>query len=349
MRRGRRSDVRNDAKGSPPHADHALRDAGQPDADAGLHDRQCGAAVHAGQHVGQRRRDHLGADLLRDRRRDHDRAGRLDGGAVRPQEPVHRLHERASPSPPCCAARRQSLEQMVGFRLLQGMCGAALVPLSQATMLDIYPFERRAQAMAIFSMGVTVGPIIGPTLGGYLTDIYNWRWVFYVNLPFGILAITGLAAVHAEDAAAAELRFAWYGFAVLAIGVGALADDAGPRPGAGLVLLARDHRRGGAGGPRPSICSSCTCSPPSRPFLPPGLFKDRNFVSASSWCSASSSRDAGDVGAAGALSAEPGGLSGRIPPAGSMAPRGIGTSRRCSSPPAWACGWISARSWRSAC
>src|ERR1700761_4712615 len=90
----------------------------------------------------------------------------------------------------CGAA--QSLQQMVLFRILQGMCGAAIAPLSQATMLDIYPFSRRAQAMAIFSMGVTMGPIMGPTLGGYLTDAYSWRWVFYVNLPFGILAITGL-------------------------------------------------------------------------------------------------------------------------------------------------------------
>src|SRR5579871_2746352 len=72
----------------------------------------------------------------------------------------------------CGAA--QSLEQLVGFRLLQGMFGAALAPLSQATMLDIYPFSRRAQAMAIFSMGVTLGPMIGPTLGGYLTDLYSW-------------------------------------------------------------------------------------------------------------------------------------------------------------------------------
>jgi DHA2 family multidrug resistance protein len=90
----------------------------------------------------------------------------------------------------CGAA--DTLTQMVCFRFIQGICGAALVPLSQATMLDIYPFERRAQAMAIFGMGVMVGPITGPTLGGYLTETYNWRYVFYVNLPFGILAMTGL-------------------------------------------------------------------------------------------------------------------------------------------------------------
>ena len=83
------------------------------------------------------------------------------------------------------------------------MCGAALVPLSQATMLDIYPFERRAQAMAIFCMGVMMGPIIGPTLGGYLTEMYNWRYVFYVNLPFGILAMTGLLIFMPKTPAAA--------------------------------------------------------------------------------------------------------------------------------------------------
>ena len=81
---------------------------------------------------------------------------------------------------------------MVLFRLLQGMFGAALVPLSQATMLDIYPIEQRGQAMAIWGVGVMIGPILGPTLGGYLTEMYNWRCVFYINLPFGILATLGL-------------------------------------------------------------------------------------------------------------------------------------------------------------
>ena len=120
----------------------------------------------------------------------------------------------------CGAA--QTLEQLVAFRLLQGMCGAAIAPLSQATMLDIYPFSKRAQAMAVFSMGVMMGPIMGPTLGGWLTDAYSWRFVFYVNLPFGILAILGLMVFMKETPSQSTLRFSWYGFGVLALGCGAL-------------------------------------------------------------------------------------------------------------------------------
>src|SRR3978361_740577 len=90
----------------------------------------------------------------------------------------------------CGAA--QSLTQIVVFRLLQGMFSAALVPLAQTTLLDIYPPERRGFAMAIWGMGVMIGPIMGPTLGGYLTENYDWRWVFYINLPFGLLAALGL-------------------------------------------------------------------------------------------------------------------------------------------------------------
>jgi DHA2 family multidrug resistance protein len=81
-----------------------------------------------------------------------------------------------------------SLGEMVADRLLQGVFGAALVPLSQSTMLDIYPIEKRGSAMAIWGIGVMIGPILGPTLGGYLTYFYNWRYVFFVNLPFGIAA-----------------------------------------------------------------------------------------------------------------------------------------------------------------
>jgi MFS transporter, DHA2 family, multidrug resistance protein len=120
----------------------------------------------------------------------------------------------------CGAA--QSLAQIVAFRLLQGMFSAALVPLSQATLLDIYPTERRGFAMAIWGMGVMIGPIMGPTLGGYLTDHYDWRWVFYINLPFGLLAASGLLCFLPNTRETSFSRFDWLGFAVLSTGIGAL-------------------------------------------------------------------------------------------------------------------------------
>ena len=80
----------------------------------------------------------------------------------------------------------ESLGQIVVFRVLQGMFGAALVPLSQSVMYELYPPEQRAKAMGLWTMGVMMGPICGPILGGWLTDNYSWRWVFYINVPFGI-------------------------------------------------------------------------------------------------------------------------------------------------------------------
>ena len=177
----------------------------------------------------------------------------------------------------CGAA--QTMAQLVVCRVIQGMFGAGIAPLSQATMLDIYPFSQRAQAMALFSMGVTMGPMIGPTLGGYLTDAYSWRWVFYVNLPFGILAVTGLLLFMPKTQSRPGLKFSWYGFAVLAIGVAALQTmlDRGQIMDwftsreivvmavvAGLAFyLFVVH-----------MCMS------DKPFLPTGLFKDRNYTSA---------------------------------------------------------------------
>jgi DHA2 family multidrug resistance protein len=120
----------------------------------------------------------------------------------------------------CGAA--QSLPQIVLFRLLQGVFGACLVPLSQAVLLDTYPREKHGSAMAMWGVGVMVGPILGPSLGGWLTEYYSWRWVFYINLPFGLLAWLGLAAFVAETPLDRTRRFDLPGFAMLAIGIGAL-------------------------------------------------------------------------------------------------------------------------------
>ncbi|MEO3997592.1 DHA2 family efflux MFS transporter permease subunit [Mesorhizobium sp. CAU 1732] len=114
-----------------------------------------------------------------------------------------------------------SLESMVGFRVLQGVFGAAIVPLSQTFLLDINPKEKHGQAMAIWGAGIMVGPIIGPTLGGWLTEAANWRWVFFINLPVGIVAFLGCAAYLPK--VAVRLRgFDFFGFAMLSLGVGAL-------------------------------------------------------------------------------------------------------------------------------
>jgi DHA2 family multidrug resistance protein len=114
-----------------------------------------------------------------------------------------------------------SLEQMVLFRLLQGVFGAPLVPLSQSVLLDSYPKERHGSAMALWGVGVMVGPILGPTLGGWLTEAYNWRWVFYINLPVGILTFLGLSAFLSETKTL-NIRLDWLGFLSLSLGIGAL-------------------------------------------------------------------------------------------------------------------------------
>lgn len=114
-----------------------------------------------------------------------------------------------------------SLETMVLFRVAQGVFGAAIVPLSQTFLLDINPKERHGQAMAIWGAGIMVGPIIGPTLGGWLTETANWRWVFFINLPVGILAFLG--CVGSLPRIPRRLRgFDFFGFAMLSLGVGAL-------------------------------------------------------------------------------------------------------------------------------
>ncbi len=115
-----------------------------------------------------------------------------------------------------------SLSEIVGFRLLQGLCGAALVPLSQAVLLNIYPRERHGQAMAVWGMGAMLGPIMGPALGGWLTENFSWRWVFYINLPFGILAFFGFWLFLPAARAAVGRRLDFFGFLTLSLAVGAL-------------------------------------------------------------------------------------------------------------------------------
>src|SRR5246500_5263250 len=118
------------------------------------------------------------------------------------------------------------------FRLLQGVFGAALVPLSQAVMLDSYALHERAKAMSIWGMGVMMGPIMGPSLGAWLTETYSWHWVFFVNLPFGIFTVLGLVIFMDETKKNLELRFDWFGFTALAVAIGS--PPLAPHPGARL-------------------------------------------------------------------------------------------------------------------
>jgi len=115
-----------------------------------------------------------------------------------------------------------SLEQLVVYRGLQGVCGAGLIPLSQATLLQINPPERHGHAMAVFGTGTIIGPMSGPLLGGWLTEDYSWRWIFYVNVPIGILCTLGIIVFIRQTRNVRREPFDMFGFVTLSIGVGAL-------------------------------------------------------------------------------------------------------------------------------
>jgi len=174
-------------------------------------------------------------------------------------------------------ALSQNIAQIVTFRLMQGAFGAALVPLSQSVMLDAYSFEQRGQAMAIWGIGVMLGPIMGPTLGGWLTEYYSWHWVFLVNLPVGIFTIFGLLVVMDETSPRGNLRFDWFGFVALAVGIGSL-----------QLMLDRGEHLGWFASPE--IVAEAILSilgfyyffahslTTDEPFVRFALFKDRNFI-----------------------------------------------------------------------
>ena len=114
-----------------------------------------------------------------------------------------------------------NIVEIVLARLLQGLFGAALVPLSQAVLLDINPKEKIGQAMAIWGAGIMIGPILGPMLGGWLTENASWRWVFYINLPVGVLAFYGIAR-YLPESRPAGVKLDLFGFATLSLAIGLL-------------------------------------------------------------------------------------------------------------------------------
>lgn len=170
-----------------------------------------------------------------------------------------------------------SLEALVLFRVLQGACGAPLVPISQAIILQTYPREQHGAATAIFGVGVVFGPIVGPVVGGYLSEMYNWRWVFYMILPFTALALIGVLAFIRDGARGERSRLDWTGFLALALGVACLQLmlDRGQRAdwfeSAEIIIYAS------------LVCLSLYlfvvhCLTTDKPFLNPGLLRDRNYL-----------------------------------------------------------------------
>jgi DHA2 family multidrug resistance protein len=170
-----------------------------------------------------------------------------------------------------------SLGQIVLFRILQGMFGASLVPLSQSVMYELYPPEQRAKAMGLWTMGVMMGPICGPILGGWLTENYSWRWVFYINVPFGIVTAIGLLTFLKETSYGRSVKLDWLGFGALSLAIGAL-----------QMMLDRGETLDWFAS-REIIVEACVAGITfyiflvqfflaPRPFLSPKLFVDTNFA-----------------------------------------------------------------------
>jgi DHA2 family multidrug resistance protein len=175
----------------------------------------------------------------------------------------------------CGAAN--SIEVEVVARIVQGMSGAFLVPLSQAIILDTYPPEEQSKAMALWGLGSVFGPVIGPTVGGYLTDALSWRSIFYINLPIGLLALAGTALFVQETKREPAKRLDWFGFLALAAGIGAL-----------QLMLDRGERLDWFDSPE-IIIEACLAVlglylftvhilTTKNPFLDPRLFADRNYA-----------------------------------------------------------------------
>ena len=171
----------------------------------------------------------------------------------------------------------QSLVQIVLFRVLQGMFGAALVPLSQSVLLSVYPPQRQGFAMALFGVGVMAGPVLGPVLGGWLTENYSWRYVFYINLPVGVLALIGMMAFLPDAPRREGEKLDWFGFGTLSLAIGAL-----------QILLDRGEQQDWFSSGEIWIEAIIAASAfylflvhtftAEKPFVRPSLFRDRNFA-----------------------------------------------------------------------
>jgi DHA2 family multidrug resistance protein len=170
-----------------------------------------------------------------------------------------------------------SLAQIVLFRVIQGVCGAALSPLSQAVMLDLYPPSMYGQVMAIWGAGLLMGPIFGPVIGGWLTDNLSWRWVFYINLPVGLLSFAGVWFLMSKDRGERGRPFDFLGFGAIALFVACLqlALDRGPTlDWFGSPEIWVEVILGGVG----LYIFTVQTLTAHRPFFDRSLALDRNFV-----------------------------------------------------------------------
>jgi MFS transporter, DHA2 family, multidrug resistance protein len=170
-----------------------------------------------------------------------------------------------------------SLEMLVFARILQGGCGAPLVPISQALIMDAYPKEQHGAATAIFGMGVVIGPIVGPVVGGFLSEAYDWRWVFYMILPFTGLAFVGAWLFVRDSLARTRKALDWTGLAALTVTIGSLQlmlDRGGSQDWfqSGEIILYAGLCVVGA------YVFTVHCLTSSAPFLPIALIRNRNYA-----------------------------------------------------------------------
>jgi MFS transporter, DHA2 family, multidrug resistance protein len=171
----------------------------------------------------------------------------------------------------------QSLTQIVLFRALQGAFGAALVPLSQSVLFTIYPKERQGFAMALFGVGVMVGPVLGPVLGGWLTENWSWRYVFYINLPIGIAGLIGMSTFLPSYGERPGGKLDWFGFGTLSVAIAALQlmIDRGELLdwfSSGEIII---EAVVAASALYLFLVHTFTAR---RPFIDPSMFRDRNFA-----------------------------------------------------------------------
>ena len=170
----------------------------------------------------------------------------------------------------------QTLAQIVLFRVLQGVFGAALVPLSQTVLLNINSRERQGSAMALWGVAVMAGPVLGPVIGGWLTANYSWRYVFYINLPIGILCLLGMVAFLSETARNTAAKLDWFGFGTLSLALGAL-----------QIMIDRGQEQDWFSSGEIRLEALVAASAfylflvhtftAKEPFVRPSLFRDRNF------------------------------------------------------------------------